>query len=697
MASVLEALRIAAEQREQGRPDVAGEVCRRILAADSGNVDALNLLGLLASDAGDHAAAVDLFRRAIAGLPDAGDFHFHLAVALQAVGDVEASESSLRQALTHDPTLSAARNALGVSLRHRGRMAEAEAELRLAVEADPDDAAVLANLANVIQERGRFDAALIFYRRSLAASPTPEAHAGLGNTLLKLNRPAEAEAAFDAALAMAPDDADVLNGLGLTLKALARYDEALSRFHDAIRARPEHARTWANMATVLQALGRVDEMVDANERAAALDPGFLRGRSNYLVALNYDPRFAPDDVVEKHRDWGRLAAIRAASRALPPPPQPTPATDRPLRIGYLSGDFCRHPGARFIESLLSARDRADFHVTCYAEVPRPDDISRRMMALADAWRPTVGLDDCSVAEAIRDDGIDILVDLNGHFGSGRLSVMAWRPAPVQCSYMGYPNTTGLDAVDVKITDAWADPPGLTERYHAERLLRLPGGFLCFRPDDASPDVAPPPHVRHGYITFGSFNNAIKTGPQVIALWSRILREIEDARLFLKAGQFADPAIRQRFADAFAAHGIAPARLRLQSYVADPVEHLADYGDVDTALDTFPYNGTTTTCEALWMGVPVIGLAGDRTAARVGVSILNQIGLPELIADDADDYVAKAVALARDSDRIVELRTGMRYRIAGCTLGDAKAFMSGMEVAYRQIWAEAVARSRAHSA
>jgi protein O-GlcNAc transferase len=335
--------------------------------------------------------------------------------------------------------------------------------------------------------------------------------------------------------------------------------------------------------------------------------------------------------------------------------------------------------------LLQPHDRARIEIVCYAEIAHPDRRTDAFKALADQWHATVGLTDAALASQIRDDAIDLLVDLSGHTANHRLAVFARRPAPIQLSWLGYPCTTGLAAIDYRLTDALADPAPAADALHAERLVRLPHGFQVYVPPRPAPEVGPPPAARAGALTFGSFNNLAKLNDDVIALWARILAAVPGSRLLLKFHQLADAATGARYRARFAAAGIAAERVLLEPGIGDWTRHMARYGAVDIGLDPFPYNGTTTTCEALWMGVPVVTLRGDRHAGLVGASLLTRLGLTELIAADRDDYVAKATALAGDAARLASLRAGLRARFAASPLGDPARFARAVEAAYREVW------------
>jgi predicted O-linked N-acetylglucosamine transferase (SPINDLY family) len=362
----------------------------------------------------------------------------------------------------------------------------------------------------------------------------------------------------------------------------------------------------------------------------------------------------------------------------------TAIPDRRLRIGYVSPDFRAHSVASFLEPVLARHDTDNFDVVCYAQVAHPDRTTERLRQLAGHWRDTCAQSDEQVANMIRQDRIDILVDLAGHTRNNRLTVFTHRPAPIQLTYLGYPNTTGLPQIDYRLTDALADPPE-ADALHTERLVRLPRGFLCYSAPQDAPAVSPLPATAVGHITFGSLNNLAKVNEQVVELWARVLHAVPGAQLLLKGKALCDQATAGRFVEMFARHRIPADRLRLASWAATRAQHLTTYAQVDIALDPFPYNGTTTTCEALWMGVPVVALAGDRHAARVGVSILTHVGLREFIATTPDDYVRTAAGLAADRARLVALRASLRRRMADSPLCDGAAFTRDIEATYRAMW------------
>lgn len=413
--------------------------------------------------------------------------------------------------------------------------------------------------------------------------------------------------------------------------------------------------------------------------------------SAVLCALNYRPDQDGETLYREHRAWAERygaplypQAPDFANQALP---------DRPLRVGYVSGDFRRHPVAFFIEPLLRQHDRAAIRPFCYSTQDEPDDMNRHLRSLVPDWRDIGADSDNEIAARIVADRIDILVDLSGHTAQNRLLVFARRPAPVQVTGLGYVATTGLATMDYRLTDDWCDPPDLTDAHYSETLWRLPGGFNCYVPPAGLPDPGPLPSAQNGHVTFGCFNNLDKVGDAVLTLWGESVAAVPDARLTLKTKSLDRPAVRKRVLDRLAKGGLAPERVTLIDWSPTLRAHFEHYRRIDIALDPFPYNGTTTTCEALMMGVPVIALIGDRHAARVSLSLLARLGLEDLAASDPAGYRERAQALAGDPDRLSTLRGTLRGRLAASPLVDAAGYTRGLETAYRDMWHRWCAQAR----
>ncbi len=428
--------------------------------------------------------------------------------------------------------------------------------------------------------------------------------------------------------------------------------------------------------------GEAEEALRLTRRALRLRPDRPDGLSNLLIGLQYGDNRSPLELFAEHRRFDALVGRPRTAHHARHGNDPDP--DRPLRVGYVSNDFRQHVASCFFEPLLACHDPARVEAFCYSDTVSPDAVTRRLTALASGWRDTVGLDEAELAQWIRDDRIDILVDLGGHSAGNRLTVFARRPAPIQVTWLAYPDTTGLSAMDYRLVDAITDPEGIADGLASETLVRLPDGFLCYWPPHGAPEPGPSPAAA-GPVTFGSFNRMAKVTPAVVALWAAVLRRVPESRLLMKSIGIGSPAVRGRIEAQLRDHGVDPARLETVSWSPTWLEHLALYRRIDIALDCFPYNGTTTSCEALWMGVPMIGLLGDRHAARVGASLMSRIGLSELVARDAADYVEIAARLASDRERLASLRAGMRDRLRASPLCDGPGFARRVEDAYRGMW------------
>lgn len=525
---------------------------------------------------------------------------------------------------------------------------DAESCLKQALKLDPGSHEALQNLGLVFHCKSLPDQAIVCYRKALALMPSHvETLFGLGN-------------------AYAQDDQ-------LTL--------AQQCYEQVLQLDPRHAAAMLNLANVLAYQGLAEQALPCYRQALKASGNHASVHSNLLLCLHYPAAHDPLAVFEEHLAWAGLheqGVRRLADRAL------APSMGQKLRIGYVTPDLRAHSVAYFFEPLLAHHDRSRFEIVCYVESGRPDATAERLWQLPDAVRITGGQSDESVAAMIRDDQIDILVDLAGHTDHNQLPVFARKPAPLQITYLGYPNTTGLRAMDYRITDAWADPPGMTEHLHTEKLVRLDKGFLCFVPPAESPDISPLPATERGYVTFGSFNVLTKITPEILALWAQILTRVPNSRLLIKNRQLTDQTLQQRLLAQFKAHGIGSERIDMQGRTSKE-DHMAAYGKVDIALDTYPYNGTTTTCDTLWMGIPVITRAGTSHVSRVGISLLTRVGLSHLIAAADQQYIDHAARLAADLNQLGELRRGLRDRFVRAGLTDGASFTRDFESVYTSLW------------
>ena len=681
---------VAALQHHQaGRLAEAEAAYCGVLAAQPDHADAaFNLaVALRQQDKTDDAIAA--YARLLALRPDYPEAHYNLGNALMARGRPGDAVAAYTEALRVTPgharaqaNLGIACASLGAALLERGAVDEAAAAFSQALGINPGIAETHYNLGNARRVQGQLDEAAAAYHEALRINPRfAEARSNLGNVLADLGRFDEALVAHRQAIALKPDSADVFYNLGNALKASGRLDDAADAYSEALRRDAGHAAAHGNLGIVRMGQGRLDDAAAAYARAIALRPGDSDTCSNLLFCLNYDDRQTPEQVFSAHCDWDRrFGRPSPAANAYANDPDPA----RRLKIGYVSPDFRAHSVAYFVTPLFEAHDRQAVELFCYADVARPDAVTARLQGLSDHWLSTVGMTDDALAARIRADGIDILVDLAGHTAHNRLRVFAQKPAPVQATWLGYSNTTGLRAIDYRIVDAVTDPAG-ADAFASETLLRLPGGFLCYGGAQDAPEPAPPPCLTSGAITFGSFNNPAKVSAATFDVWAQLLTRMPSARLLLKGKSFADPGTRDSFLMQLGNRGIAPDRIELMAWLPGSAAHLSLYDRIDIALDPFPYNGTTTTCEALWMGVPVVTLKGDRHAARVGASLLTQAGLEEWIASSIDDYVETALRLAADPQRLNDLRRGLRARLVASSLCDAQGFARRMEAAYAGLW------------
>jgi protein O-GlcNAc transferase len=649
--TIEQAMTLALQHHQAGRLDQAEAIYRQILIRQSDNPDALNLLGVLSSQKGEHREAVELINRAITVNPRQSTYHNNLGNVLKTLNRTDDAIAAYNSALKLAPSNAQAQNNLGVALNIQGRHQEALEALQSALRLNPGYAEAHYNLANSQMALGELDSAI---------------------------------GSFQAAIQLRPDLVQAYNNLANALKEAGRIDEAIAACSSALKINPSLAEPYNNMGNSLKDLGRVDEALAAYRCALKLQPDFYQAKSNLAYTLHFQTPYDAQAVYETHTYWNRQYA-EPLKKFIQPHAHPDPYRDDPerrLKIGYVSADFREHSVAFFFENLLSAHDPEQVEIFCYADLPRSDQTSSRLQRHAHQWRIITGINDRDTAELIRRDGIDILVDLAGHTGGNRLMVLARKPAPVQVTYLGYPDTTGLSVMDYRFTDAYADPPGMTEGFYTEQLVRLEPTFLCYRPPEAAP---PATAVDRGGVSFGCFNALAKINRNVVNCWAQIMRQQPESRLLVKNLGLSDADARRRLQEDFAACGIGPERLDLRGKIPSNIEHLQLYNQITIALDTFPYNGTTTTCEALWMGVPVVVLAGQYHMSRVGVSLLSNLGLQEMIAGTPEQYVQIAVRLANDRSRLAELRGTLRQRIQASPLMDAPRFARNVEAVYREMW------------
>jgi protein O-GlcNAc transferase len=599
---------------------------------------------------------------------------------LEDAGRLEEAAAQYREALAVFPDYPRAHLNLGNACLAMGQRDLAESSYREAIRLQPDSGTAHFNLGRLLYLEGNAEAAIAAYREAVRLMPDfAEAHVALGCALQERGRATEAATEFRAALDLNPGHGSAHLNLGSLLYAQGEPRRALGHLRKALEDPVSRAGAHARLGRLYQETGMPEEALAHFRQAQELAPDDADGFSSCLFAL----QFVPDAGGERlHAEHGEFQRRYCARFALPKTYRNSPDPDRRLRVGYVSGDFRDHPVARFIEPLLEAHRRDRVEVFGYDNSPVSDEATARLRERADHWREIRNLDDGRAFELIQADAIDILVDLSGHTGHHRLALFARKPAPVQASWLGYLGTTGLRAMDYRICDGYTDPPGLTEAWHAEKLARLPHAQWCYRPPIALPAVGEPPLVRNGFPTLGSFNNPAKLNGAVLDLWAKVLKALPEARMVIAGVR--NGMVEDHLLGAFQSHGIAPERLSLIG--GQTLEgYFAAYAEVDLALDPFPYNGGTTTLDALLMGVPVVALAGSHSIARGGVSALSNLGLPELVAATPQDYVNIAAGLARNPASLAELRASLRARMEQSPLMDAGRFAANLEQFFREMW------------
>lgn len=613
---------------------------------DPRRVDAMNNMGAIHRAQGNHEAATQWYRAAIRLSPNCTTMQTNLAVALVSLGlqikatDPKGAIKCYQESLVHYPTNASAYYNLGVSYAEMHKSDKALINYQLTVHFNRGCAEAYNNMGVVYKEKENLERALMCYHMALQCNPR---------------------------------FAQALNNIGMVYTATGRLQEALEYLSRAVIAAPTYAEAYNNLGWLFWDEGDLGQALRMYERCIELAPTSKNPGQNRLLALNYVLDVPVNLIFEAHRAWAERFSLD-----LPQPFTNWPVerkVDRRLRICYISPDFFHHSVSFFCHCLFEHRDRDKFDIFLYSNTSREDDKTElfKSMVPANRWKLIVGKSAQEVADMMREEQIDILVELAGHTANNRLDVAVLKPAPVQITYIGYNNTTGLGSIDYRVTDAIVDPVD-TEQEFSEELVRLPGCFLCYTPPDKLPDVDPLPAIREGFITFGSFSCLAKLNPQCVALWARVLQEVPTSRLLIKAKGFYSRDVQAKFIAQFERFGIRSHRLKLLSLTTTSFDHLKTYNEVDIALDTFPYSNTTTTCEALVMGVPTICLTGRTHGSRVGCTLLTAINLPEFIAETREDYVEKAKSLANNLNQLSEMRQSLRRSLLASKLCDGPGFV-----------------------
>jgi protein O-GlcNAc transferase len=606
---------------------------------------------------------------------------FTIAIQHHQAGRLVAAEQIYRRILAAEPNLFLAYNNLGLVLKEQGKTEEAVACYRHALGLKPDFVEALNNLGLVLREQGRLDEAVACCRRAAELKPqAAEPYNNLGNALKDQGKLDEAISFYRRSLEARPDYAEAHNNLGNAFKDQGRLDEAVACYRRALELRPDYAEAHNNLGTVYKDRGELQEAITCHRRAMELKPDRGDLHSNLLYAQVFSPAYDAQALYEGHRQWNERHAARwqlqgAHAR------EPGSEQGRRLRVGYVSPYFSDHCQSLFTLPVFAAHDHEGFEIVCYSDVANPDRVTERLRSHADIWRRIVGLSDEQVAELVRRDRIDILVDLTMHMAHNRLLVFARKPAPVQVCWLAYPGTTGLAAMDYRITDSYLDPPDVDDGRYTEESIRLPDAFWCYAPLDSPPEVNTLPAAEKGHITFGCLNNFCKVNPQVLRLWAAVLRAVDRSRMTILCD---DGTHRQQTLDRLAEEGVDGDRVKFLPRQPRP-QYWRYYHEIDIGLDTVPYNGHTTSLDSVWMGVPVVTLVGSRVVGRAGLCQLMNLGLPELIATSPEQYVKIAAELAQDRPRLGQLRATLRERLRASPLMDAERFTRNLEAAYRKMW------------
>jgi protein O-GlcNAc transferase len=665
----------------EGRWSEAAACHREALALQPEYVPALGNLGNALKNLGQMDDAAACYLRILEIAPNVALAHNDLGLIAQSQGQVSQAIDHYRRALALDSSFAEAHTNLGTALAIEGRLDEAEGCCRQAIRLKPDGADAHHDLGAVLVLQNRIDEAILCFDRAIALAPSMAlAYLNRGDAYRSNRMHNAAIHNYQECLARGGASAAAYLNMGISYCEIGLPDLAIESCRKGLELQPRNALLCNTMSYALHMQGEAEAMLEWSRRAVDLAPDNAALHGNLIYSLNYIPGVDPVDLFAEHLAWGKRHADPLTALALPHENDRTP--NRRLKIGYVSAHFCRHAVHYFSEPLLGAHDHEQFEIYCYSDAPFEDDATARIRPSADHWRRTDQVDDEQLAQMIRADRVDILVDLAGHISGNRLLAFARKPAPIQVTYIGYQNTTGMSAMDYRFTDERADPPGRSDERHTEKLVRLPRSFFCYRPPDEAPPITLLPARALGQVTFGSFNSFNKVTPQVIAVWLTILERVNDSRLVVLADRGGH--VERRLGEMARERGLDPRRI----VVVDrrPLkEYLQLLQLADIALDAFPFNGHTTTCDLIWMGIPVVMLEGETYASRFGGSVLANVGLDSMIASNVDQYVDIAVTLAQDLDALESLRRELRPRMAASVLLDFAGFARNVEAAYRQMW------------
>ncbi|KAG8376757.1 hypothetical protein BUALT_Bualt09G0097000 [Buddleja alternifolia] len=660
---------------------------------DSHYAPAYYNLGVVYSEMMQYDTALNCYEKAAMERPMYAEAYCNMGVIYKNRGDLESAIACYERCLTVSPNFEIAKNNMAIALTDLGTKVKLEGDInqgiayyKKALYYNWHYADAMYNLGVAYGEMLKFDMAIVFYELAFHFNPhCAEACNNLGVIYKDRDNLDKAVECYQMALSIKPNFSQSLNNLGVVYTVQGKMDAAANMIEKAIVANPTYAEAYNNLGVLYRDAGNISLAVEAYEQCLKIDPDSRNAGQNRLLAMNYINEGSDDKLYEAHRDWGR--------RFMRLFPQYTSwdnikDPERPLVIGYVSPDYFTHSVSYFIEAPLIYHDYANYKVVVYSAVVKGDAKTNRfrdrVLKHGGTWRDIYGIDEKKVASMVREDKIDILVELTGHTANNKLGMMACRPAPVQVTWIGYPNTTGLPTIDYRISDALADP-SVTKQKHVEELVRLPNSFLCYTPSPEAGPLCPTPAMSNGFVTFGSFNNLAKITPKVLQVWARILCAVPNSRLIVKCKPFCCESVRQQFLSTLEKLGLESPRVDLLPLILLNHDHMQAYSLMDISLDTFPYAGTTTTCESLYMGVPCVTMEGSVHAHNVGVSLLKTVGLSNLVAKNEDEYVELAIQLASDISALSNLRMKLRDLMLKSPLCDGSKFIQGLESTYRNMW------------
>jgi protein O-GlcNAc transferase len=682
-------IKLAYELQNKEKFDQAEYLYKEILKVQPDNISIYYNLGIICQDQQRLDEAVFYYRETLKINPNLADAYFNIGGILYSKGLYDDAIRNYQKALQLDPDSADISNNLGSAFKVKGQLKEAIIYFQRALRADPNYGKAYNNLGIAFIDNGQLNEAISCFEKALQLNPQfVDARNNLAKANLNLGISFHDKGDLDKAiiyyqktLEINPILPEAYYNLGNSYREKRLLNEAISNYQKGLHLKPDFVEAYNNLGITYRETGQVDKAEESFRLAIQINP-YSNAFGNLLFTMLCNARHNPQAICFEHLNFSKQCAEHFA-------PAMTSYTknrdtNRKLNIGYISPDFRRHPVTFFVEPVIMSHNRDAFTVFCYSDVSVPDTFTKRVQNHSDRWCNLAGVSDDKAVELIRSNGIDILIDLAGHTANNRMLLFARKPAPIQLTWIGYPATTGLQTIDYKIVDHFTDPPGTTEQFYSEKLMRLPNCFVCYLPDEDSPDVGTLPAAEVGHITFGSFNFIAKITPEVFTVWAKIMNRLPDSRLLLKDRNFDDKTAREYAMNMFKGRGIGMDRIILNPWDSPP-RHMEAYNSVDIGLDTFPYNGLTTTCEAMWMGVPVISLAGTAYASRAGVSLLSNVGLKELIANTPDEYIEIAVNLAKDLKKLQLLREKLRDMMMRSPLCDEKRFTANLEICYRGIW------------